>query len=217
MEERVVSKVKQASLQKYSFPVLIISPEGRRVRNARTAGNYADYFTGAVKVCLEKYDTHTQIGNIHMFSSCGDHCNKQEVCVFWILENEIACKFCSLMWQPCGFGMDICFLIKPQSLLGLFLWFFFGHATGSKGLAVRPLSKHQYFDHHWMKQEIERRFPLQRTTQWSFPSNYLSQPKKERKMNGWICIDGKLFRSWIPFPSFQFLPHLNNLFLFKQV
>lgn len=90
-----MSKVKQASLQReYSFPVLIIRPEGRRVRNARTAETPRLFW--AVRFA-QKNMIPTQIGSIHMFSSCGDHCNKQEVYVLWILENEIACKFCSLM------------------------------------------------------------------------------------------------------------------------
>lgn len=68
MEERVVSKVtKQASLQReYSFPVLIVSPEGRRVRNAPTAETHRLFW--AVRFAQKNMIT-IQIGSTHMFSS----------------------------------------------------------------------------------------------------------------------------------------------------
>lgn len=74
MERRVVSKVtKHASLQKdHSFPIFIVSPEGRRVRTARITE--ALRHSGS-KVCLESR-INVHIGSIHTFNSDVGHCNK---------------------------------------------------------------------------------------------------------------------------------------------
>lgn len=73
-----------------------------------------------------------RIGSIHMFNSCGGHCNKQEVCVFWILENEIEpASVVRLCGSPVVSEWTIVFSSNRNPTWAGFV-VFFGHATGSR-------------------------------------------------------------------------------------
>ena len=67
-----------------------------------------------------------------MFNSCGGHCNKQEVCVFWILENEIEpASVVRLCGSPVVSEWTFVLSSNRNPTWAGFV-VFFGHATGNR-------------------------------------------------------------------------------------